>query len=96
MCGMKIVWKGARMVSRRCQIVPGKRQSEEGVIWYREVFRCSPVDVSCPWRVSDSIGHRALAPLDSCSRKSWYASDSNVIRATVGFCHRSWGYDEGV
>ena len=29
--------------------------------------------------------HRALAPLDACSGKSWCASISNMITATVGF-----------
>ena len=43
-----------------------------------------------------TVTHKSLAPLDSCSGKSWYASDRNVIKATVGFGHRSWGCDEGV
>ena len=32
-------------------------------------------------------GHRALAPLDSCPEVYWYASDINIITATVEFCH---------
>ena len=44
----------------------------------------------------DHLTHRALARFDSCSGKSWYASDGNIITATVGFCHRPWGCDEGV
>ena len=37
----------------------------------------------------------ALAPLYSCLGKSWYASDSNVIAATVRFGHRAWGSVKG-
>ena len=40
--------------------------------------------------------HRALAPLNSCSGKSWCPSISNIITATVGFCHRHWGCMEVV